>query len=210
MARKRQLVDISEFIGQNTSDFKVDNKIMKTIDQTFRHMVDKHNMDRIVAYHFEYRYPEDYQLEDDGKNEHFRRTQGSSMKHLTRKECSPHYVAVREQKDNEKHPHYHVLLFGDERNFPESHCIAQTTDVFLSSALGYEETQNGLVHNCSKGNQKHVIKINSPDSIAQIDSLYKHGAYFAKADQKDYNNGTRELFSSNLNHEQKKKKRKSK
>lgn len=213
MARRRQLTDEPTFnkypiLTDKEKGLKCDKKIMKTVEKVIDHMVMDHGMDRILVKHYEFRFPKGFKLEDANKNEQFRNAQGKIIKNFTRQGTTPHYVAVREQDSKDKVPHYHLLLCCDERKSNVN--VVQTMDPLWSSSCGLKETKTGLIQDCSKGDKKHVIKINAPDAQAKLDSLFQHGSYLAKENQKEHNHGTRELFTSRLNHEVKEKKRKSK
>lgn len=215
MAKQRSLTDEPTFNGHpiltdKIKGLKCDKKILKKIDATLQHAIQDHDMDRIFAYQSIVRFPKDCTIPDSEKNGLFRKYQSKVIKNLDRQGLDPHYFAVREYS-KEKRCHIHVYYLVNERLTRSCHDHIAKKDELWKNTLG-KHGKKGLIDDCTKNRdgkrQKngHTIKVNSPDFEKQKDEFFKHASYYAKENTKSKNDGKRELFSSRLNHEIKKKK----
>jgi protein GP2 len=217
--RIRNLTDEPRFNGHpiltdNVEGHKCDKGILKTIDNTFEHVIKDHGQDRIFCMRYDVRFPKDYRVKNKKKSEEFRSFQAKFIKNLTRKGLNPHYIAVKEVS-KEKRGHYHAALLLDERETQNIQNHIATADRLWANTLGVEGAK-GLIDDCTKNREGkkqkngHTIKVNSPEFKEQLNVAFQQASYLSKENQKSKNDGVREVFSSRLNHEPKKKKGKSK
>jgi hypothetical protein len=217
MTKRRTLTDEATYNGHSIltnkeKGLKCDKKILKKLDETFNHVLNDHNMDRVFFMRYDVRFPDDGKFRDKKEsNALFRNFQGKFIKSFERSNLNPHYVVVREQS-KEKHAHYHAVLLLDERKTQSIKKHIDKADELWGNTIGLKG-QKGLIDDCTKDRhgkpQKNGLKIkkNSPEFKEQIDKTFQWASYLAKENTKA-SGSERELFSSRLNHEIKVKKKK--